>query len=105
MAKQKKYMVVHNNPGIDCAVIQGNWRNLAKVESAIWVRTYFNEDKGIRYCLWLAEDEEQLKVIFTEMNVSWESMLDVEETVPDMWGEETWAKHLEAEKTASTLGD
>lgn len=103
MAKQKKYMVVHNNPGIDCTVVQNNWRKLAKVESATWVRTYFNEDKGTRYCLWLAEDEEQLKKIYTEMDVSWESILDVEETVPDMWGE-SWEEHLEAEKTADTLG-
>ncbi len=103
MAKQKKYMVVHNNAGVDCKVVQGNWRKLANVESATWVRTYFNEDKGMRYCLWLANNEEQLKEIFTEMNVSWESIVIVEETVPDLWGE-NWEAHVEAEKTADTLG-
>ncbi len=103
MPKQKKYMVVHNDSEINCTVIQGNWRKLARVESATWVRTYFNEAKGVRYCLWLAENEEQLKTIFTEMNVAWESIIEIEETVPDLWGEK-WAAHLEAEETADTLG-
>lgn len=103
MAKLKKYMVVHNNPGIDCEVVQANWRKLAKIETATWERTFFNEDKGMRYCIWLANDEEQLKNIFTDMNVSWESILPVEEIVPDLWGEK-WQEHLEADKTADTLG-
>ena len=103
MAKLKKYMAIHNNPGIDCEVTQANWRKLAKVESATWERTYFNDDKGMRYCIWLANDEEQLKKIFTDMNVSWESIIPVEETIPDLWGEQ-WQEHLEADKTADTLG-
>ena len=103
MKRMKKFMVVHNNPGIDCNVVQANWRKLAREEKANWERTYFNHDKGLRYCVWLAESAEQLKKIFTEMNVSWESIVPVEETVPDLWGE-TWSEHLEAEKTAATLG-
>ena len=103
MAKMKKYMAVHNNPGIDCELVQANWRKLARIEAATWERTFFNEDKGMRYCIWLAKDEEQLKKIFTDMNVSWESIIPVEETIPDLWGEK-WQEHLEAEKAADTLG-
>ena len=44
-----------------------------------------------------------MKKIFTDMNVSWESIVPVEETVPDLWGE-GWQSHLQAEKTAATLG-
>jgi hypothetical protein len=103
MGKLKKFMVVHNNPGIDCNVVQANWRKLARVEQANWERTYFNSDKGKRFCVWLAENEEQLQKIFTGINVSWENIIPVEETVPDLWGEQ-WQAHLEAEKSASTLG-
>lgn len=103
MANLQKFMVVHNNPGIDCGVVQDNWRKLAQLENAKWERTYFNNDQGLRYCLWLAQDEEQLKNIFTEMNVSWESIVPVVETVPDFWGPK-WEEHLEAEKSADTLG-
>jgi len=103
MGKWKKYMAVHHNPGIDCKVVQDNWRKLANVEAATWERTFFNEDKGMRYCVWRAQDAEQLKKIFTDMNVSWETIIPVEETVPDLWGEE-WQSHLKAEQTADTLG-
>ena len=103
MAKLKKFMAVHNDPGLKCEDIQANWRKLAKVEAATWERTYFNEEKGMRYCVWLADNGEQLKKIFTDMNVSWESIIPIEETVPDLWGE-NWQQHLEAEKTADTLG-
>ena len=103
MNKMIKFMAVHNNPGIDCKEVQGNWRKLAAVESATWVRTYFNEEKGMRYCIWLASSEEELKNIFTEIGVSWESIIPVEETVPDLWGE-SWTEHLKQEETADTLG-
>jgi hypothetical protein len=103
MAKMKKFMVVHHNPGLDCKVLQGNWRKLAKVESASWMRTYFNEKEGMRYCIWMATGEEDLKKIFTEIGVSWEAIMPVEETVPDLWGE-AWIEHLEKEATADTLG-
>jgi len=44
-----------------------------------------------------------LQNIFTDLNISWESMVEVAETVPDMWGGR-WQTHLEAEATADTLG-
>ena len=104
MSKMTKFMAVHKNPGVDCNEVQANWRKLANVESGTWVRTYFNETQGIRYCLWLAPSEEELKNIFTEIGVSWESIMPVEETVPDLWGE-SWEEHLEHEETAATKGN
>jgi len=103
MAKMQKFMAVHNNPGLDCDVVQANWRKMAKREDATWEKTYYNDYSGVRYCIWLAKNEEQLKKIFADMNVSWEAITLIEETFPDLWGEE-WQKHLEAEKTADTLG-
>jgi hypothetical protein len=47
---------------------------------------------------------EALKKAFSDIDVSWESMHEVEETKPDLWGEERWEEHLEAEATADTLG-
>jgi hypothetical protein len=104
MKKQAYYMAVHRNPGIDCRVVQANWRKMAKSESATWVRTYINEEKGMRYCIWMSPDEKTLKKIFDEMKVSYESILPVEEMVPDMWGER-WQAHLTKDATADTLGD
>jgi len=104
MVKMKEYMVFHYDPDIDCEVVQANWRNLAGVETATWVRTYLNWDKGMRYCIWLAPSEEELKQIFTAMGVSWETIVEVEETTPDLWGEK-WEEHLEAEAYADTKGD
>jgi hypothetical protein len=104
MSKLNKYMMVHNNPGIDCEEVQANWRKLAAVENATWVRTYYNDEKGVRYCLWLAPSEEDLKDIFTEIGISWESIVPVEETVPDLWGDK-WNEHLEKDVAADTLGN
>ena len=100
----KKYIAVHHNPGIDCKVVQSNWRKLSKVENAQWLRTYFNEKSGWRYCIWLASDERELRNVFEEIGVSYESILPVEETVPDLWGEK-WEDHLQKDSTADNLGD
>ena len=102
MKKLNQYMAVHRNPGIDCAVVQANWRKMAKLESAVWIRTFINEEKGMRYCVWMSPDEATLKKIFDEMKVSYESILPVEEMVPDMWGDR-WQDHLKKDATASTL--
>lgn len=93
MAKIKQFMVVHKNPEIDFKVVQSNWQKMAKLESATWVRTYFNRNEGVRYCLWLAHDKKELIAIFEDLNVSYESIMLVEETIPDLWGE-AWEKHL-----------
>ena len=103
MSKLKKYMMVHNTPGIDCNEVQANWRKLAQVEAGTWIKTYFNEEKGVRYCVWLAPGEETLKKIFSELCISWDSIMEVEETVPDLWGEK-WDEHLEKDSQADNLG-
>ena len=104
MAKLNKYMMVHNNPGIDCDEVQANWRKLADVETGIWIRTYYNEALGVRYCILLAPSEDDLKDIFTEIGISWESIIQVEETVPDLWGEK-WEEHLKQDAVADNLGN
>jgi len=101
MAKLLNYMVVHKDPDISWDKIEENWGKLATVEEATWVRTCFNKEKGVRYCVWLAPTEEVLKSIFKELNISYESIMQVEETVPDLWGKK-WEEHLKAEETAST---
>jgi hypothetical protein len=103
MKQMKKFMVVHRDPTIPWSKVEENWRKLANVESATWIRTCYNKEKGVRYCVWLAPDESELNKLFSGLNISWESMLEVQETVPDLWGEK-WEAHLEAEATADTLG-
>lgn len=104
MTKLNKFMAVHNNPGVDCSVVQENWRKLAGVENATWVRTYFNESHGKRYCIWLAANADVLQDIFTKMDVSYEAIVPVEETVPDLWGSK-WNDHLKKDAAADNLGN
>lgn len=103
MAKMKKFMVVHKEPRMDCNAVQGNWRKMAQVETATWIRTYINEKKGLRYCIWHSPGEDELKKIFDKMGVGYEGIIEVEETVPDLWGP-AWQEHLEKDATADTLG-
>ena len=103
MPKMSKYMVIHNDPHISWDVVEENWGKLATVEKCIWVRTFFNREQGIRYCEWLAPEVSALKSIFKDLNISYESIVEVEETVPDLWGRR-WKEHLAAEETASTRG-
>ena len=100
----KKYMVYHDAPDISWEQVEENWRKLANVKEAKWLRTYYNKEKGVRYCLWLAPSEEELRKIFRNFEVSLDTMVEVAETVPDLWGKETWEKHLAAEAEADTLG-
>jgi len=102
MAKILKYMVVHNDPNISWTKVEENWVKLANVEKCTWVRTFFNRKKRVRFCEWLAPDEKTLKSTFTELDISYDSIIKVEETVPDLWGKK-WEEHLTAEEKASTL--
>jgi hypothetical protein len=102
MAKIRKYMVVHNDPNITWAKVEENWAKLANVEECTWVRTFFNRRKRVRFCEWLAPDEKSLKSTFNELDISYDSIVEVEETVPDLWGKK-WEEHLAAEEKASTL--
>lgn len=103
MTKMTKFMVYHNDPVISWDQVEKNWRKLATVEKASWVRTYFNKEKGMRYCLWLAPSKEELQEIFDDLNISLESIVEVEETIPDLWGSKKWKEHLKAESAADTL--
>jgi hypothetical protein len=96
-------MVVHRAPELSWEVVEENWRKLASVESATWITTYYNVDEGVRYCLWHAPDSATLEKTFGDLEISFESMSEVEETKPDMWGGK-WEEHLQAEATADTLG-
>lgn len=98
----KKFMVVHKDPHISWEKVQGNWAKLANVKEATWVRTYYNKGHGIRYCIWLSPDEDALKDIFSELESTWDSMVEVDETTPDLWGKH-WDEHLKAEAKADTL--
>ncbi len=102
MGKLTKFMVYHDNPDISWEKVEENWGKLANVEEATWVRTYYNKKEGVRYCVWLASNAEDLKKIFSDLAISWESILETEETVPDLWGK-TWEEHLEVEEKADTL--
>lgn len=99
----RTYMVIHRNPELSWKVVEQNWRKLASVESANWITTYFNVDEGVRYCVWHSPDKATLKKTFNNLEISYESMTEVEITKPDMWGE-SWEDHLRAEASADTLG-
>lgn len=103
MAKMKKFMVVHRDPAVSWTDVEENWAKMAAVESAEWIRTWFNKKEGVRYCIWLASSVKDLKEIFNSVAAKWESILEVEETVPDLWGTK-WAEHLQAEASADTRG-
>ena len=100
----KTYMVLHKDPTLSWEIVERNWRKLASVRSATWINTYYNVDEGLRYCVWLAPDTAILEKTFGDLEISFESITEVEETSPDMWGREAWAEHLKAEETADTLG-
>ena len=102
MAKQSKFMAIHRDPRKTWEDIEKSWAKAANVESATWIRTYFNRKEGVRFCLWMAQGKRQLEEIFNSLDVSWESILEVEETIPDLWGGR-WEKHIEAETAADTL--
>jgi hypothetical protein len=103
MGKLTKFMVYHDNPDISWVKVEENWGKLAIVEEATWVRTYYNKEKGVRYCVWLAPSEKELKEIFDDLAISLETIVEVEETVPDFWGKKRWEEHLTAEAKADTL--
>jgi len=103
VAAAKKFIVFHQDPGISWEKIEENWAKSAHVESATWIRTYYNKKEKIRYCLWLADSEAKLKGVFKKLGVSYQSITRIEETVPDLWGRK-WPEHLAAEAESATLG-
>ena len=99
----KRFMVIHKAPGLDWSVVEENWRKLANVTSATWIKTYFNVKEGVRCCVWRAPNSETLKNIFDDLKISFETIIEVDETTPDLWGDK-WEEHLAAEAAADTLG-
>lgn len=104
MARMQTFMAVHHDPGVDCSKVQANWRKMAAVEAGHWLRTYFNDSDGWRYCIWQAPDAGTLQKIFDDMGVSCERIVPVEETVPDMWGPR-WEEHIQQDAAADNLGN
>jgi len=102
MAKMKKFMAVHRDPKISWKMVEENWAKSARVEEATWIRTCYNKNVGVRYCVWMAPDAETLKSVFKNLDVTYESLLEVEETIPDLWGKQ-WEEHLKAESKSDTL--
>jgi hypothetical protein len=102
MSKLTLFMVVHKSPNLNWDKVEENWAKLAEIEEAKWIRTYFNKVEGARFCLWLSPNGDKLKKIFTELGISWESIMEVEKTIPDAWGKK-WDEHLLKNKTADTL--
>jgi hypothetical protein len=101
MKKMKNFMVVHRDPQVSWQKVENNWSKMASVEPATWLRTYYNKEEKVRYCLWLAPNKESLKDIFGDFQVSWESILEVEETLPDIWARKYRAE-TEAEERADS---
>ncbi len=85
MTNPTQFMVVHKSPELSWEQVEKNWAKLACVKDAKWLRTYYNKDENLRFCVWLAEDKEKLQTIFSELDIRWESISMVEETVPDVW--------------------
>ncbi len=79
------FMVVHEAPELSWEEVEKKWIALAREQSAIWVRTWFNRDEGVRYCEWNAPNAKVLQEIFSRYKVSWKSILEVEKTSPGSW--------------------
>lgn len=101
MKKMKNYMAVHRDPKVSWEKVEENWSKMVDVEPATWLRTYFNVEEKVRFCLWLAPNEEALKKIFADFQISWEYILEVEETIPDIWAKKYRAQ-IEAEERQDT---
>ena len=95
-------MVVHRDPAVSWDKVEENWSRMVDLESATWLRTYYNMDEKVRFCMWLAPNEGALKKIFAEFQVSWESILQVEETIPDIWARRYRAQMEAEERDDST---
>ena len=87
-----RFMVIHRSRDKNWGEVEENWAKLAQVKSASWERTWFNKNEGVRYCLWHSPDVETLKKIFNDLSIEWESIMEVEETVPDIWKAFRYAK-------------
>ena len=101
MEDLKRFMVVHKDPEIKWEHVERNWRKLAQLRAAKWERTYFNRLAGARFCVWIASSDQVLEKVFKDLEIAFESIIEVEETVPDLWGKR-WQEHLAEEEQADT---
>lgn len=101
MKKMKSFMVVHKDPRVSWDKVEENWSRIVDLEQATWLRTYYNLQEKVRFCLWLSPNEEILKKIFSDFQIAWESILEVEETIPDIWAKKYRAQ-MEAEEKEDT---
>ncbi|MDA8141990.1 MAG: DUF4242 domain-containing protein [Desulfobacteraceae bacterium] len=101
MKRMKSYMVVHRDPDVSWDEVESNWSKMVDLEPATWLRTYYNVDEKVRFCLWLAPNKETLKKIFADFQISCESILEVEETIPDIWAKK-YLEQMEAEEREDT---
>jgi hypothetical protein len=101
MKRMKSFMVVHKDPRVSWDKVEENWSRIVDLEQATWLRTYYNLQEKVRFCLWLSPNEEILKKIFSDFQIAWESILEVEETIPDIWAKKYRAQ-MEAEEKEDT---
>jgi hypothetical protein len=101
MRKMKNFMVVHRDPQVPWQKVEENWSKMVDLEPATWLRTYYNVNEKLRFCLWLAPNEEALIKIFADFQIRWESISEVEETIPDIWSKKYRAL-TEAEEREDT---
>lgn len=98
MKKMKNFMVVHRDPDVSWDKVEENWTKMVDLEPATWLRTYYNVDEKVRFCLWLAPNKEALEKIFADFHIRWESILEVEETIPDIWAKKYLAQMEEEDR-------
>ncbi len=98
MKRMKSFMVVHKDPKVSWDKVEENWAKLVDIEPATWIRTYYNKKEKIRYCLWLAPNKDVLVKIFSDFKITWESISEVNETIPDIWARKYRADMEEEEK-------
>lgn len=102
MKRRKIYMVLHREPGVSWDKVEENWSKMVDLEPATWLRTYYNVSEKVRFCLWMAPNEAVLRKIFEDFRIRWESILEVEETIPDIWARRYRAE-MEAEEREDTV--
>jgi hypothetical protein len=102
MKKMKNFMVVHRDPQVPWQKVEENWSKMVDLEAATWLRTYYNVNEKVRFCLWLAPNAEALEKIFADFQIRWESISEVEETIPDIWAKKYRAQ-MEAEEREDTV--
>jgi len=96
MKKTGTFMTVHNDSETEAGVAQEGLLKCFQARNITLVRTYYSERKGLRFCVWLSPDEEEIKDAFGELGIGYDSLTPVEEIYPDPCGQ-NWEEHLKQE--------